>query len=72
MADTLSKNSLDVVTERGTGVVGEGVTTQVGGGCLGYAENVAPLLDLFPEVLWVKCGVTSSYKMSDFDVVKNH
>lgn len=59
MADTLSKDSLDVVTERSTRVVRERVATQVGRRSLGYAEDVGPLLNFLPEVLWVKRGITS-------------
>ena len=58
MADALSEDGLDIGAERSTRVVRERVTTHVGAGGLGYTEDVGPLLDLLPEVLWVKCGVT--------------
>ena len=64
MADALSEDGLDIGAERSTRVVRERVTTHVGAGGLGYTEDVGPLLDLLPEVLWVKCGVTFASNIS--------
>ena len=57
MADALSEDGLDIGAERSTRVVRKRVTTHVGAGGLRDTEDIRPLLDLLPEVLWVKCGV---------------
>ena len=64
MADALSEDGLDIGAERSTRVVRERVTTHVGARGLRYTEDVSPLFDLLPEVLWVQCGVTFVSKIS--------
>ena len=58
MSNTLSEDTLDIGAERSTRVVRKRVTTHVGAGGLRDTEDIRPLLDLLPEVLWVKRGVT--------------
>lgn len=58
MAHALCQDRLDVGSEGRTRVAWEGVVGGVGGGSLTDAEDVRPLLDVFPEVLRVQGGVT--------------